>query len=329
LQKELPIYKYFFLFIDIVNLLGVLNFSLPTFKPFKLMKNVSAYHSPSYKMALLGVFLLIVMGSCKDYLDLLIPPKDKPKCKIDFFTFSNAATLGDTTYFAHGIDGRISSFRRVSWQKNGTIMRRDGDLFYNAQGLLEKVNYPLTDGVLTFQYENKHLRRLTYTEKGELVQEYDVTTDAKGLITSMTGKGLNNTKVVYTNNNQGYVSLLERFDQAGNRLAWNVNDSFDAQVKHSLRDVYPNIPVFIWNNIATISFEPQPPSTGPWQKATFYSATDAQGNYNGEVKKVDFNVDWTVTKEGYVYDRCLTTSTGLSGCFHYRYTNCQGENNAD
>jgi hypothetical protein len=280
-------------------------------------------------MPLLALLLLTLMVSCKDILDKLDPPKQKPKCQIDFFTFSNAATLGDTIYFTHGADGRISSFKRVSRQRNGTVIRRDGDLFYNAQGLLEKVNYPLTDGVLTFQYENKHLRRLEYKEKEKMVQEYDVTTDTKGLITSMIGKGLNNTKVMYTNNNQGYVSLLERFDQAGNRLAWNVNDSFDPEVKHSLRDVYPNIPVFIWNNIATISFDPQPPSNGPWQKSTFYTATDAQGHYNGEVKAVDFNVDWTVTKEGYVYDRCFSTSTGQSGCAYYRYTNCQGEDKAD
>jgi hypothetical protein len=280
-------------------------------------------------MPVMAVLLLTFMDGCKDLFDMLDPPKEKPKCKIDYFNFSNAATLGDTVYFTHGADGRISSFRRVSRQRNSTVILRNGDLFYNAQGLLEKVNYPLTEGILTFQYENKHLRKLVYTEKGKLVQEYDVTTDAKGLLTSMTGKGLNNTKVVYTNNSQGYVSLLERFDQAGNRLAWNVNDNFDPEVKHALRHVYPGIPVFIWNSIATMSFDPQPPSNGPWQSSTFYSAMDAQGKYTGVVTAVDFNVDWTVTKEGYVYDRCFTTSTGQSGCAHYRYTNCQGAGKAN
>ena len=264
------------------------------------------------------VLPLLLLASCvTDH-----PSVQRSSCQISLFYFSNV-NMSDTTQYLHGPDGRMTSFRRVSRLTNGTIIRRNGELSYNAQGLLDQVIYPLTNGVLTLLYQDKHLTRLEYRENGTMVQEYDVTTDPQGRLTSMTGKGQNNTRVVYTLNEQGYVSLLERFDQAGNRLLWMVNTNFAPHVLHPIRDVYAGIPVFIFNSMATVSFDPQPPSSGPWQHQVVYNAMDAQGNYNGVVRESSTNTTWTVTKEGYPADRLFSASNGTSGSSHTRYTNCQ------
>jgi hypothetical protein len=208
---------------------------------------------------------------------------------------------------------------------NGTITPiRNGELFFGAQGRLERVDYPMTSGVLSLKYNDKgHLLHLVYTEGNELIQTYDVTTNSKGEITSMTGRGLNNTRMVYTLNEQGYVNKMERYDQAGNRLILTYNEDFDPNILHSVQDVYPGIPVWIQNSIATLSFDPQIMNNGPWRSSTTFSATDAQGNYSGVIREVKSTASFITTKEGYIYQRNFTNTAGASGAANFRYSNCQ------
>jgi hypothetical protein len=276
-------------------------------------------------LSLPALFLLLSVIGCKGYIDFL-PPKDKPdakNCRIHSFYFTQPNGTVDSNVYSFGTDNRIASFKRVGRAPDGTITPiRYGELFYTSDGLLDHVYYPLTDGVLTLHYNGKKLTKLEYKEKGVLVQTYDITTNSGGKITSMTGMGLNNTKMVYTLNSQGYVSKLERFDTAGNRLLQTFNEDFEPKVKHSVRDIYPGIPVWIQNNIATMSFDPQIDSNGPWSKSTTYNATDAQGNYNGIIKEVQSTVWWVTTKEGYIYTRTFSNTAGAGGSANYRYTNC-------
>jgi hypothetical protein len=227
--------------------------------------------------------------------------------------------------YTFSADGRITSFRRMGRALNGTITPiRNGELFYNAQGRLERVEYPITSGVLKLMYNGMgHLMRLEYSEKGELIQTYDVTTNSKGDITSMAGRGLNNTRMVYTLNEQRYVTKMERYDEAGNRLILTYNEDFDPNVKHSVQDVYPGIPVWIQNSIATLSFDPQIMNNGPWRSSTTFSATDAQGNYSGVIREVKSTASFITTKEGYIYQRNFTNTAGAGGPANYRYTNCE------
>jgi hypothetical protein len=276
-------------------------------------------------LSLAIVFLLTSIAGCKGYVEYL-PPKDRPvakTCRIHSFYFTQPNGTVDSNVYTFGADNRISSFKRVGRAPDGTITPiRDGELIYNSDGLLDHVNYRLTNGVLTLLYNDKVLTKLEYKENGVMVQEYDITTNSKGHITSMNGSGLNNTKIVYTINDKGYVSKWERFDQAGNRIVWAFNENFDPKVKHSVRDIYPGIPVWIQNNIATLSFDPQIEANGPWQKSTMYLATDAQGNYNGIIREVVSTATWIPTKEGYIYTRTFTNTAGAGGSANYRYTNC-------
>jgi predicted small lipoprotein YifL len=275
--------------------------------------------------SLVILFLLTSIAGCKGYIEYL-PPKDKPEaktCRIHSFYFTQPNGTVDSNVYTFGVDNRIASFKRVGRAPDGTITAiRNGELFYTSDGLLDHVNYPLTEGVLTLLYDGKKLTKLVYKEKGMLVQEYDITTNSNGRITSMTGRGLNNTKMVYTLNAQGYVSKWERYDTAGNRLLWAFNENFDPKAKHSMRDIYPGIPVWIQNNIATMSFDPQIDANGPWQTSTTYNATDAQGSYNGIIKEVKATASFETTREGYLYNRTFSNTAGAGGSAHYRYTNC-------
>lgn len=156
-----------------------------------------------------------------------------------------------------------------------------------------------------------------------MVQEYDVTTNNRGDITSMTGRGLNNTKMVYTINEQGFVSKWERFDQAGNRLIWAFYEDYDSSVTRTGRDLFPGIPVWIQNNIATLSFDQPIQNSGVWRLTTTYMATDAQGNYNGVIREVKTTAIFKAIREGYIYERHFTNTSGASGSAYYRYVNCE------
>lgn len=64
-------------------------------------------------------------------------------------------------------------------------------------------------------------------------------------------------------------------------------------------------------------------TNGPYRRGIFYSATDAQGNYNGVTRVLsDQTITFKVNSKGYVKERHFNAANQYTGTTFWEYADC-------
>jgi hypothetical protein len=276
------------------------------------------------------------MSSCKDYLDVLYPPKQErkePQCLMTLqWFYNNVGVKADSTRFSYDSNRRLSHVTNVRYLEDGTVTKSGGiapTRTYNADGSPDLIIYPDNKSVVRYSYANKKLTKAELLENGQVIQTFTITRDALGRVREAIGSGtLNNTRTVYTYNEQGYATNMDRYDEQGNRIFWNIYEEFDPAVTKPYLHAFPYEQgqlLFDVSDFAAFNTNVfgHANANGPYRHGIFYSAVDGQGKYNGVTKVLaDIRVNFKANSKGFLKERNFKTATGLEGTTFYEYADC-------